>query len=109
MGRKLTHKLLINTNLTLMSRLRDQTKLLEVIYNSCGSTPLNGRLHRTAVGLTLVIMDFDVTLLYLASIGTMLIRAELLTSVHRLWLFCHSNQILPDERFYFNSEALFTI
>jgi hypothetical protein len=61
----------------------------------------------TAVTLALAVMKGDVTLLFESSFGTMLVRAELLTSVHWLWFFTHNNQILPDERFYFNSEALF--
>ncbi len=57
---------------------------------------------QAGIALTLVTMDFDVTLLYLTSFGTMLVSSELLSSVHRLWFFIFYNQILPDERFLFN-------
>src|SRR5437764_451090 len=56
----------------------------------------------TAITLAHSVMNDNVTLLFEPSFGTMLVRAELLTSVHRLWFFDHNNQILPDERFYFN-------
>ncbi len=47
-------------------------------------------------------MNGNITLLFQSIFGTMLVRAELLPSVHRYWFFDHNNQILPDERFYFN-------